>query len=560
MTIELYQLNMSACRACPSRVVADRSATCRHTGRLVGRHARIGDCPENKLQPAPSDKPGTPFANTIVCQSGANCSLCRQVEGGREWRRSMKKKYPTPGGLVDFNCPHAKPWNGAGTAANDGRKHFVIKAHQGAGDLVSLSGAIRDLHLSYPGQFATAVRTGRLDLFAHNPHVLPEAKVAGKVVRVGVYPGEYQTASGHMGAEFHRKLSQAVGVQIPVLSDAGDVHLSDAEKAEPPEIEGPYWVAWFGGKHDFTVKWWPPKYMQQLVDRLAGRVKFVRVGAGGWQPPLTGVIDAGDTSFRRLARLMYHAQGGIGPVSFGMHLAAAVPTPDGRVRPFVVLAGGGETPGFYQYPGHTVLHTIGRLPCCTQKGCWKFKAEIRGTPVESPDCALPIAVDESTVVAKCMTLLTPERVAEAIERAIAAPPIFPEPIDAALQRWIDENPEARRPVKRPADDVRWAERGPQMWGDLHRRPFLVPTLDAAAEKRWMDQFNKHVFCGECRAHWRALLAATPPDYSSREAYFAWTVDSHNQVNRRLGKPIVSVTVATQMMESEGCFFEEAITR
>jgi hypothetical protein len=35
----------------------------------------------------------------------------------------------------------------------------------------------------------------------------------------------------------------------------------------------------------------------------------------------------------------------------------------------------------------------------------------------------------------------------------------------------------------------------------------------------------------------------PPDYSSHEAWFAWGVKAHNEVNQRLGKPIVSLEEA-----------------
>jgi hypothetical protein len=37
-------------------------------------------------------------------------------------------------------------------------------------------------------------------------------------------------------------------------------------------------------------------------------------------------------------------------------------------------------------------------------------------------------------------------------------------------------------------------------------------------------------CG-CVTHWQELTEENPPDFSSSEAFFAWTVDRHNDVSR-----------------------------
>ena len=78
----------------------------------------------------------------------------------------------------------------------------------------------------------------------------------------------------------------------------------------------------------------------------------------------------------------------------------------------------------------------------------------------------------------------------------------------------------------------WSVRGPRLWQKLH----TTKHADAA----WLAGFSAGIPCGECHAHWRALLADTPPDYGN---WFAWTVGAHNAVNRRLGKPEMTLADA-----------------
>lgn len=50
---------------------------------------------------------------SAVCTAGVNCTRCRDMEGGRELRRSLGRFYELPGGVVDFVCPFM-PWGVAG--------------------------------------------------------------------------------------------------------------------------------------------------------------------------------------------------------------------------------------------------------------------------------------------------------------------------------------------------------------------------------------------------------------------------------------------------------------
>ncbi len=67
--------------------------------------------------------------------------------------------------------------------------------------------------------------------------------------------------------------------------------------------------------------------------------------------------------------------------------------------------------------------------------------------------------------------------------------------------------------------------GPLLWEMLHTVKFL-PMADLI-----VSRVTARLPCGICKAHWAAILAADPPDFSSLPAYRSWTVRAHNAVNR-----------------------------
>lgn len=78
--------------------------------------------------------------------------------------------------------------------------------------------------------------------------------------------------------------------------------------------------------------------------------------------------------------------------------------------------------------------------------------------------------------------------------------------------------------------------GPKRWAELHRR--AASGVIADDELAFIRSLAKGIGICACKTKWRALLRKMPPDLSSPEAYFAWTVAAHNVVNERLGKPAV----------------------
>lgn len=93
--------------------------------------------------------------------------------------------------------------------------------------------------------------------------------------------------------------------------------------------------------------------------------------------------------------------------------------------------------------------------------------------------------------------------------------------------------------------------GPPMWETLHYAAFQCPEPFAERAPALVDLVRGYVVllpCAECRGHFAALLDAHPPEaaaQSGRQAFARWTVDAHNAVNARLGKPLLTYDQAAR---------------
>ena len=289
-----------------------------------------------------------------------------------------------------------------------------------------LTAAVRDLHVCYPGQFLTDVRTRSSGLWMNNPYLTSlDASDPDVEIIDCQYPLIHRSneSSFHFIHGFIDHLNERLGLRIQLSAFRGDLHLTDAEKALPSAIEEligaplPYWIVVAGGKYDFTIKWWHFRRYQQVINQLSGKMLFVQVGdKGDYHPPLDGVIDLrGKTSLRELIRLVYHSRGVLCGVTFLMHLAAAVECAPGagKSRPCVVVAGGREAPHWEAYPHHQFIHTVGALPCCATGGCWRSRIVPLGDDNEKDD-AHNLCVDVVNGLPHCMHLITAEDVVRRI--------------------------------------------------------------------------------------------------------------------------------------------------
>src|SRR6266496_2501499 len=306
-------------------------------------------------------------------------------------------------------------------------KKLILQCSLSAGDLVLLTAAVRDLHRCYPGQFITDVRSAYPELWENNPYL---TRLLENDPDVEVLDCEYPLINSSNQLPFHAIhgfkafLNERLGLNIQLTEFKGDIHLSRAEKSwfsQVRELVGreiPFWIIAAGGKYDYTIKWWKTCRYQEVVDHFKGKVQFVQVGGiGHHHPKLAGVIDLrGRTTLRQLIRLVHHAQGILCPVTFLMHLAAAVETRRGmpRRRPCVVVAGGREPAHWAAYAHHQFLHTNGALPCCAKGGCWRARTLPLGDGTEL-DRPSQLCLDVAGDLPRCMDLITSEEVIRRID-------------------------------------------------------------------------------------------------------------------------------------------------
>ena len=314
------------------------------------------------------------------------------------------------------------------------RKKITIRCGLSPGDVLMLTAAVRDLSLSHPDSFDVAVDTCFPALWENNPFIRPFAQVEEpREVVDAHYPIVHNSNEGslHFIHGYRLHLESTLGVPITPTTFWGDIHLSETEVNSPPLFsraftltDTPYWLISTGGKMDFTAKWWIPEYAQMVVNHFRDRIQFVQFGAVGpnhHHPALDGVINlVGHTDIRALVLLMYYAVGVICPITFAMHLAAAVPTRPGlpRRRACVVTAGGREPSIFTAYTNHIFLHSNGQMRCCDNGGCWVSRiAPLEFDPQHNQRLCHDPVLYNGRLVQRCMRdLVTPDDVIRAVER------------------------------------------------------------------------------------------------------------------------------------------------
>ena len=200
------------------------------------------------------------------------------------------------------------------------------------------------------------------------------------------------------------------------------IRLSNEEKeriSDVQEMTGRatrFWLVNAGIKDDYTCKIWHG--YQDVVHRTRESITWVQIGCKkDLHPILQGpnVINfVGRTDLRQLVHLVYHCSGVLCGVTGLMHFAHWVERPSGTLRrPAVVVAGGRESPHWFAYPGHHVLHTIGEMDCCLDGGCWKSRV----LPLAHiPEKNQSLCVHPVEGVPQCMRRISSESVADLVMR------------------------------------------------------------------------------------------------------------------------------------------------
>ena len=227
--------------------------------------------------------------------------------------------------------------------------------------------------------------------------------------------------------EIRNKLNKEVKFTDLFGRKRGDIFLTDEEKNDNliKKLYGDqtkYWVLAPGGKSDCTTKIWDWRRFQEVIDFFEDRIKFVVIGKSDHiVERLQNVIDLTDKfnkDLRGLIKLIYHADGGVGGVSFLMHMAAAVPPKEGTSRkPFVGIYGAREPTTFTAYTNHQILHSNGVFSCSPFGGCWQSRVIPLAKSQEGNKrlCHKPVSVDGRMIPA-CMDSITSQDVIRAIEK------------------------------------------------------------------------------------------------------------------------------------------------
>lgn len=461
--------------------------------------------------------------------------------------------------------PEAEIPNDSSDRQKLAQRKIILGSNLSPGDIVVMTAAVRDLHTTYPGQFLTDVRTPCQALWEHNPHITPIPDGEGELIELN-YPSIHESNQRprHFIEAYREDLERQLGRPIKQGAFKGDIHLGEAERSwmsQVEEVEGVgarFWIIVSGGKSDFTAKHYAPDRLQKVVDYFQGKIRFVQVGEKShMHPPLSGVLDLrGKTDLRQLIRLVHHADGVLCPVTSLMHLAAAVPVREGHhnrppIRACVVIAGGREPSHWERYTGHRYLDTIGALPCCASGGCWKSRVIPLGDGAEHDNslCERPVKQDSGQYLPRCLDLITADDIIRAIDsyRTVTEPaPVVEVPKPKPAREFFDSNGNKVQILKtlyftadgnaRVMHD-RMVKEGPGLWRELHLK--ALGTTDHNEFNAWLDEFKIKLACGECRQHFGNLRREVP---LTRDL-FEWTVEVHNRVNQKLGKPILTLAEA-----------------
>ncbi len=296
----------------------------------------------------------------------------------------------------------------------------ILRCSLCPGDALVLSAAIYSLHRAHPGRYQTAIETTADGLFDFNPdvwHAAPGDRNGVRTVQCE-YPLVHQSNQRaiHFMEAYCSGLGDALGVQIPLLTNRPHLFVSFQEKQWMSQVQEAtgrptkFWVINSGFKPDYVAKWWGLSNYQRVVDLLRGKVQFVQIGSEEHDhPALSGVIDLrGKTDHRQFVRLCWHAEGGLGGVTFLQHAMAALE------RPYMCILGGREPVVWNSYPRQQLFHVVGSLPCCRSGGCWRSRIVKSGDGDEKDNslCENPFFGVET--VGKCMAMIRPEDVAEKI--------------------------------------------------------------------------------------------------------------------------------------------------
>ena len=87
----------------------------------------------------------------------------------------------------------------------------------------------------------------------------------------------------------------------------------------------------------------------------------------------------------------------------------------------------------------------------------------------------------------------------------------------------------------PKDDTpeKW---GPDYWKYLHTH-----AKNSDYSSKWLEEFTNAIPCPKCKRHFQEI-----PKPNKTIDFFTWSVVTHNIINKRLGKKIMSMKEANDL--------------
>ena len=283
-------------------------------------------------------------------------------------------------------------------------RKIILKNTQSPGDILCFSRAVAEIKETFP-DWKIDVRSPCNEIFENSPRIT-KLDDADPTVEIITLENKWVHQSGGSGIHFAegyvREAEEKLKVPLKRTGLRPELWISDLEKSWINQVQtafgyrGKFWVINAGYKSDCWLKYYP--FWKEVAKLLKDKIQLVQVGHEDHIHPNLedeGVLNLiGKTDLRELIRLMYHAEGTIGPISFQMHVSAAF------MQPAVVVAGGKEPVRWEYYPNHQYLAVNGCLKCARGDGCWKAKKE---------DC-----VNLVGRYPRCYVMIKPEQVAQAV--------------------------------------------------------------------------------------------------------------------------------------------------
>ena len=283
-------------------------------------------------------------------------------------------------------------------------RKIILKQHQSPGDVLVFTATVKAIKETYP-EWLIDVRTPCMEIFEGNPRITHLDEKDSDVEIIGLVNDTEIHRSGvsgiHYCQAFIREAEEKLGVTLKKDDMWPEIFIRDVEKTWINQVEtefgykGKFWLINAGYKPECPLKFYP--YWQEVAFLLRDHVQFVQIGSEGHvHEPLQGVFNlVGKTDLRQLIRLAYWSEGLVGPISFQMHLAAALK------KPAVVVAGNKEPVRWEMYPDHRYIAVNGCLKCSAYyDGCWKSRLE---------EC-----LNLTGGRPRCYTMIRPEDVANAV--------------------------------------------------------------------------------------------------------------------------------------------------